>query len=82
MNIAGFEKIAKYLANPLVLIGFVLWLVLTLYSEIVKSGLLPQVTPETGGEILKLIVQYGALGGLVLMVLGFGLAFFKASRNK
>ena len=26
MNIAGFDKIAKYLATPLVLVGFVLML--------------------------------------------------------
>ena len=29
MNLAGFEKIAKYLSNPLVLVGFVLLLAVT-----------------------------------------------------
>lgn len=75
MNIAGFEKIAPYLTHPLVLVGFVLMLVFGMHKEIVKSGLLPQVSKKDGSEILKLILRYGFWLGLVLVLAGFLLQF-------
>lgn len=59
MNLAGFEKIAKYLAIPLVLIGFVLMLVFGIHSELIKSGLLPQVSQQDADIIIKLMLRYG-----------------------
>ncbi len=71
-DITGFEKVAKHLTRPLVLIGFVLMLIFGIHKLIVQSGLLPQVTQQAGGEIIKLILQYGFWLGLVVAVLGFG----------
>ncbi|MCW5205873.1 tetratricopeptide repeat protein [Desulfobulbus sp. F5] len=75
MDITGFEKIAQYLTHPLALIGFVLMLVFGMHKEIVKSGLLPQVSKKDGSEILKLILRYGFWLGLVLVLAGFLLQF-------
>ncbi len=74
MNLAGFEKIAKYLAVPLVLIGFVLMLVFGIHSELIKSGLLQQVSQQDAGIIIKLMLRYGFQLGLCVTVLGFVLA--------
>ncbi|CAK8712998.1 MAG: Tetratricopeptide repeat-containing protein [Candidatus Electronema aureum] len=75
MDITGFEKVAQYLTHPLALIGFVLMLVFGMHKEIVKSGLLPQVSKKDGSEILKLILRYGFWLGLVLVLAGFLLQF-------
>mgnify|MGYP001815937130 CR=1 FL=1 len=47
MNIAGFEKIAQYLTHPLVLVGFVLMLAYGIHWQLMKSGLLSQVTKKS-----------------------------------
>jgi tetratricopeptide (TPR) repeat protein len=82
MNIIGFEKIAKYLAIPLVLIGFVLMLVFGIHSELVKSGLLPQVSQQDAGMIIKLMLRYGFQLGLCVTVLGFALAAWNKFMDK
>lgn len=82
MDFTGFEKIAKHLARPLVLVGFVMTLLFGLHKLIVQSGLLSQVAAEESSEIIKLILQYGFWLGLVVMVLGFGLAFFNSWAEK
>jgi len=74
MNLAGFEKIAKYLAVPLVLVGFVLMLVFGIHSELIKSGLLPQVSQEDAGIIIRLMLHYGFQLGVCVTVFGFALA--------
>ncbi|CAK8720504.1 MAG: TPR repeat-containing protein [Candidatus Electronema aureum] len=75
MDITGFSKVAQYLTHPLALVGFVLMLVFGMHKEIVKSGLLPQVSKKDGSEILKLILRYGFWLGLVLVLAGFLLQF-------
>ncbi len=78
MNLPDFGKIARHLTNPLVLIGFVLMLVYGIHELLIGSGLLPQVTQEAGGEIIKLLLYYGFLLGLVLIPFGFGYATWKS----
>ena len=82
MNLAGFEKIAKYLAVPLVLVGFVLMLVFGIHSELIKSGLLPQVSQEDAGVIIRLMLHYGFQLGLSVTVLGFGLTAWNKFMDK
>ena len=54
MNISGFEKIAPYLTHPLVLVGFVLLLAYGIHWQLMKSGLLRQVTQKDSGLIIRL----------------------------
>ena len=42
MDFTAFEKIARHLARPLVLVGFVMTLLFGLHKLIVQSGLLSQ----------------------------------------
>ncbi|MGB5687488.1 MAG: hypothetical protein WBM35_16890 [Candidatus Electrothrix sp.] len=79
MNIAGFEKIAKYLAVPLVLVGFVLMLFFGIHDKLIDSGLLTQVSAGDSSEIIKLMLHYGFQLGLCVTVLGFGLAAWSKS---
>ncbi len=82
MNIVGFEKIAKYLAVPLVLVGFVLMLAFGIHSQLIDSGLLTQVSPEESGAIIRLMLRYGLQLGLCVTVLGFGLAAWSKHLDK
>lgn len=58
MNLAGFEKIAPHLGNPLILVGFVLMLVFGIHSELIKSGLLPQVISVNDYFMIQEVVRF------------------------
>lgn len=74
MNFAGFEKIAPYLASPLVLVGFVLMLAYSIHWQLMKSGLLSKVDKKDSGLIIRLFLRYGFWLALMLLLAGFGLA--------
>jgi tetratricopeptide (TPR) repeat protein len=75
MNISGFEKIAPYLTHPLVLVGFVLLLAYGIHWQLMRSGLLRQVSQKDSGLIIRLFLRYGFWLALVLLLAGFGLQF-------
>ncbi len=74
MNFAGFEKIAPYLTHPLVLVGFVLLLAYGIHWQLMKSGLLSQVSKKDSSLIIRLFLRYGFWLALTLLLAGFGLA--------
>lgn len=67
----SFSKIAPYLSDPFILVGFFIFVVLLLARLLLKSGIIPPVAKTTGGQIIKLILHYGFLFGLVLVFLAF-----------
>ncbi|MCI5119328.1 MAG: tetratricopeptide repeat protein, partial [Candidatus Electrothrix sp. LOE1_4_5] len=71
----GFEKIAPYLGNPLILVGFVLMLAYGIHWQLMKSGLLRQVSQKDSGLIIRLFLRYGFWLALVLLLAGVGLQF-------
>jgi tetratricopeptide (TPR) repeat protein len=75
MNITGFEKIAPYLTHPLVLVGFVVLLAYGIHWQLMRSGLLSQVSKKDSGLIIRLFLRYGFWLALVLLLAGFGLQF-------
>ncbi len=75
MNIIGFEKIAPYLTHPLVLVGFVLLLAYGIHWQLMKSGLLRQVSQKNSSLIIRLFLRYGFWLALILLLAGFGLQF-------
>ncbi|MCI5190249.1 MAG: hypothetical protein D3905_10755, partial [Candidatus Electrothrix sp. AS4_5] len=75
MNLTGFAKIAPYLTHPLVLVGFGLLLAYGVINQLMKSGLLSQVTKKDSGLIIRLFLRYGFWLALVLLLAGFGLQF-------
>ena len=81
MNLTDFEKIAKHLAVPLVLVGFVLMLFFGIQTKLIDSGLLPQVSQQEAGVIIKLMLNHGFQLGMCVTVLGFALAAWKSYVN-
>ncbi len=75
MNFAGFEKIAPYLSSPLVLAGFGLMLAYRIHWQLMKSGLLRQVSRKDSSLIIRLFLRYGFWLALILLLAGFGLQF-------
>jgi len=75
MDITGFDKVAQYLTHPLVLVGFVLMLVFGIHSQLMKSGLLSQVSKKDSNLIIRLFFRYGFWLGLVLVLAMFLLQF-------
>jgi len=77
-----FEKIAPYLKDPLILVGFFLFLALLFLRSLVKKGIIPTLQQEQGFSILKLILLYGFIIGLLLIGLGFGLKYRELSEKE
>ncbi len=78
---SGFAEIAPYLTNPLVLAGFGLFLLFGLLRALLKSNKMPVVSQRTGGQALLRAIHYGFIAALVVIVLGFLLAFYQTTRT-
>lgn len=63
--------IATKVASPLALGGLIVGVFFLILRQIISAGLIPQVTPETGGEILLRIINGFLVLALVATVLGF-----------
>jgi hypothetical protein len=74
----SFAQIAPYLTNPLVLIGFVLLLIFGVHKALIKSHILPPVSPTASNRIVRLLLHYGFVIALLLILCGFGFAAYKA----
>jgi hypothetical protein len=70
-----FEKIAPYLKDPLVLIGFFLFLAFLFCRFILKQGIIPTLPATLGFRVLRTILLYGFLLGLLISALGFLLKY-------
>jgi tetratricopeptide (TPR) repeat protein len=77
----GFAEYARYLQHPLTLIGFVLLLLFGVHRTLLRSGIIPPLEARSGSKIVKLLLRYGFIIALIIIVLGFGLEFFKTSRK-
>ncbi|MES9904733.1 MAG: tetratricopeptide repeat protein [Sedimenticola sp.] len=77
----SFKNIAKYLSHPLVLVGFVVLLFFKTLHILIESGILPTIAQDDGFIILLDLLRYGFIIGLVTIIAGFGLQFFKIHRT-
>lgn len=75
-----FEKIAPFLKDPLILIGFFLFMAFLFIRTLVTKGTIPVLRQNQGFSILKLILLYGFILGLVLIGLGFRLKYKEMSK--
>jgi len=75
-----FQKIAPYLHDPLVLVGFVMFTGLLFAKVIVRPAFIPQMTQGGGFKILRLILTYGFVIAILVILLGFGLKYRDLSR--
>ena len=77
-----FAKIAPYLKDPLILIGFCLFLGFLFARSIIKAGIIPQLSRTFGYKILQRILLYGFIIALALIALGFGLKYRELSQKE
>jgi hypothetical protein len=76
----NFEKIAPYLQEPLVLVGFVLFLGFLVSRQLLMSGIIPPLPSRPAFRILRLLLSYGFVLALAIVLLGFGLKYRELSR--
>lgn len=76
-----FAKIAPYLKDPLVLIGFFVFVSFLFARFLVKQRVIPPLPPTLGFRALKIVLLYGFIIGLLLVCLGFGLKYMEL-RNR
>jgi hypothetical protein len=77
-----FGQIAPYLKDPLILIGFILFLAFLFSRQLIRSGIIPQLNQTLGAKILKLLLQYGFVLALLVILLGFGLRYYELREEK
>lgn len=75
MDSFSFEKLAPYLSDPLVLVGFVLLLFFGLARAIVRSRLLTPINGLKSYRVLQTLLLYGFVLGVLIIALGFGLKY-------
>lgn len=81
-SIGEFSKVAPYLTNPLVLIGFAVWLFFGIHKALIKSGTLPPVSKAASGKIVRLLLDYGFVVALLLILSGFSLTAWNSHGRK
>ena len=79
MESLGFEKVAPYLKDPLVLVGFVLLLFFALARALIRSRLLTPIPGAKSYRLLQTVLAYGFVLGIVVVLLGFGLKYRELS---
>jgi tetratricopeptide (TPR) repeat protein len=77
----GFAEYARYLQQPLTLIGFVLLLLFGVHRALLSSKIIPQVSERSGSRIVHALLRYGFIIALAVIILGFALEFFKTSHK-
>ena len=80
-ELGPFAQVAPYLTNPLVLAGFGLLLFFALLRVVLRSKVMPTVSQSAGGRALLSLLRYGFFVALVVIVLGFALAFYQTQRT-
>ena len=69
--LSEFGQFAPHLANPLVLVGFVLLLVFGVHRTLLKAGILRPVSEQQSSHVVKLILKYGFYIAILTLVCGF-----------
>jgi hypothetical protein len=80
--ILDFAKIAPYLKDPLILVGFFLFLGFLFVRGILKAGIIPQLSQTFGYRVLQRILFYGFVVALVLIGVGFVLKYRELSERE
>src|SRR5262249_21601743 len=76
-----FTKLAPYLQHPLVLVGFVVFLVIGTHRLLIKSKIIPQLSKRSGSLVVRSILRYGFVIALAVIGFGFGLQYFSVYRD-
>lgn len=73
----GFDlsDILPYLEHPLVLVGFFVFLFFSFARYLVSKGIIPPLPPNKATDVLKSVLRYGFIFGVLIILLGFGLQY-------
>lgn len=77
-----FALVAPYLRDPLVLVGFFIFLAFLFARRLLSSGIVPPIGANRGAQILRLLLHYGFVFGLLVTILGFGLKYRELSEQE
>jgi hypothetical protein len=77
-----FSQIAPFLKDPLILVGFFLFLSFLFAKIILARGVVPELSKILGYKVLRLILVFGFIIGLLLILLGFGLKYKEVSAQQ
>jgi hypothetical protein len=75
-DIAQFSKIAPFLPNPFVLVGFVVFLVSLIYWTLIKAQILVPVSQTQSTKIVHKFLNHGFAIAFAIVLLGFAYAFY------
>ena len=70
-EISEFSKVAPYLHNPLVLVGFILFLCSGIFWAIIKSPLLAQLSQRQSSRVVHRVLNLFFLTAIICLVVGF-----------
>jgi len=76
-----FSKLAPYLRNPLVLVGLALLLFYGVYEALIESDIIRPLPAAAGPGVVHALLNYGFATALTVVVLGFGLEFYKTRQS-
>ena len=79
-GIAQFSRIAPYLGNPFVVVGFCLFLFFGIHQALLKAGLLVPLSQRQSSAIVRLILNHGFSVAILVIVFGFALGAYRAYR--
>ena len=77
----SFAQLAPYLTHPLVLAGLAIWLVLGIHRALLRAKIVPTLSQHAGGRVVQTLLRYGFYIALLVILLGFGLAFYQARQK-
>ncbi len=76
-----FKDLAPYLMQPLVLVGFVVFIFFGAQRALLKAGRIPPLTRRAGETVLGRLVRHDFVIALLVVLLGFALALYRAGRE-
>ena len=71
-----FARIAPHLTNPLVLVGFCLFMFFEVLRAVLKAS-----TRRSQSPMVSLVLKYGLSAAVMVTILGFGYAVFQGNTN-
>ena len=81
MGILELSAWAQYLKDPLVLVGFVIMLAAGIIITLLKSKIISTLARASSERLIRIVMTGVFIIGIIVVVLGLGLAFWKASEE-
>jgi hypothetical protein len=81
-ELTAFAKVAIYLKDPLILAGFVVFVGFLSLRQLLNAGVIPVLQQGQGFKILRLVLSYGFVLGLIIILLGMGLKYRELSEQE